>query len=77
MNVKDLLVIPPWEWPGDAGEVILESLTDKQADPSDRLIAADLAGEIVVMNDELAKALLSIVPNGDEPEELRARSLTA
>jgi hypothetical protein len=47
------------------------TLIDEQADESDRRIAAELAGDLTVMNDELADALLVIVSSGDEPEELR------
>jgi len=72
MNVKDLLEIPPWEWPRNAGKLFLKTLVDKRANESDRLIAAELAGELVVMNNELAGALLSIVLSSEEPEELRA-----
>ena len=74
MNVKELLGIPPWEWPQNAGEIFLKLLVDKQADASDRLIAADLAGELVVMNNQLADALLAIVAGRDEFEELRAHA---
>jgi hypothetical protein len=72
MDLNTLLNTPPWEWPSDAGELFLETLVDKQANESDRLIAAELAGDLVVMNDDLAGALLAIVGNGDESEELRA-----
>ena len=72
MDLKTLLDTPPWEWPRDAGELFLRTLLDKQAHESDRLIAAELAGELVVMNDDLAEALLAIVHSRDEPEDLRA-----
>lgn len=72
MNVKDLLEIPPWEWPRGAGKLFLKILVDKQANESDRLIAAELAGELVVMNNRLGDALLAIVGSSDEPEKLRA-----
>jgi hypothetical protein len=71
MNVKDLLDIPPWQWPSNAGRVLLKCLVDRQADPEDRLIAAELAGDLVVMNDELAESLLQIVLNKNEPDDLR------
>jgi hypothetical protein len=71
MDVKDLLGADPSEWPDSAGEVLLETLTNKQSDPDDRLAAARLAGELVVMNEELAAILLEIVSSGDEPEHLR------
>ncbi len=74
MHLNTLLKTPPWEWPQDAGELILETLVDKQAKEPDRLIAAELAGESVVINDALAGALLTIASSGDEPEELRAKA---
>jgi hypothetical protein len=71
MDVNSLLIVPPWEWPDDAGEIILETLTHKPAVESDRLTAAELASEMVVMNEELAEALLAIVRDHAESEELR------
>jgi HEAT repeat protein len=74
MDLITLLNTPPWEWPKDAGKLFLKTLVDKQAKESDRLIAAELAGDLTVMNDALADALLAIVSSGDEPEELRAKA---
>ena len=45
---------PPWEWPPDSGNTLLAFLGDRQADESERLAAAELAGEIVVINEDLA-----------------------
>jgi hypothetical protein len=77
MDIKSLCDVPSWEWPRDAGKVILKTLTEKGADQSDRLAAAELAGDLVVMNDQLAGALLAIVRSGDEPEDLRATAAIA
>jgi len=66
---------PPWEWPEEAGEIIIEILRDDHADESDRLIAAELAGDFTVINEELVDALLSIVLRGDETEELRCQAV--
>jgi len=74
MDLKILLDMPPWDWPPDAGRVFLEILTDRRAMASDRLIAAELAGDFTVINDDLAEALLAIVGNAGEPEKLRARA---
>ncbi len=49
-------------------------LTDPGADASERVTAADLAGDLVVMNEDLAEALLAILRSPGEPEELRARA---
>ena len=46
MDLKTLLDTPPWDWPEDAGMLLLETLVDKQANESDRLIAAELAGDL-------------------------------
>ena len=70
-NFKDT---PPWEWPRGIGKKFLAILRDPQADAADRLLAADLAGDLVVINDALADALLAIVGNAAEPEELRAKA---
>jgi hypothetical protein len=48
-------------------------LKDRAADPADRLIAAELAGDLTVIDNDLANVLLAVLRNKEEPEELRAR----
>jgi hypothetical protein len=74
MDLRTLLDTPPWEWPPAAGRLFLQVLVDQRAKAIDRLIAAELAGDLVVINEDLADALLAIVGNSGEPEELRARA---
>jgi hypothetical protein len=74
MDLKTLLDTPPWDWPEDAGKILGEILRDEQADASDRLVAAERASDLIVIHDELAETLLSIVRRGDPPEPLRARA---
>lgn len=69
--------IEPWDWPEDAGSTILEVLGDGHAEKKERLLAAELAGEYSVMNDELGGALLGIVISGEEPVELRCEAALA
>lgn len=71
MDLQILSDTPPWEWPENAGEFIYKVLGDKSAPVSDRVLAAQLAGDIVVMNDNMAALLLEITRDSDEPEELR------
>jgi hypothetical protein len=68
---KTLQNTPPWEWPADAGKSLRAILADGDATNADRVLAANLAGEFSVLDDELARALLAIVVSGDEPDELR------
>jgi HEAT repeat protein len=62
----------PWEWPEDAADTFLHALTDKSVSAGDRMIAAQLAGDPMAVNDALAAALLTLVGSVDEAEDLRA-----
>ena len=75
MDLKILKDTPSWEWPEGAGKLFLEVLQDDKADESDRILAADLAGDFTVINNELADELLSIVQSGDRSDELRAKAV--
>ena len=74
MNIMALRDIPPWEWPTDADKIIFEILCDEKASDSERLLAAGMAGDATVVNDVLADALLSIVCNDSEPDDLRSQA---
>ena len=74
MDLKDIADTPPWEWPRDAKQQFLGALRNREADAEDRIIAAELAGDLVVMDDELAEALLKVVADRSEPEQVRARA---
>jgi HEAT repeat protein len=74
MDLKTLLDTPPWDWPGDAGRRLWRILVDRRAQESDRLVAAELAGDLTLINDELADTLVTIASTADEPELLRARA---
>ncbi len=50
-TLKALLDTPPWDWPADAGRMFHKTLTDGNAGEPDRLIAAQLAGDFVVINE--------------------------
>jgi hypothetical protein len=77
MDLKTLQDTPPWDWPRDAGKKFQEILIDHLAEETDRLIAAELAGDLTVINDELADALTAIIRSPDEPERLRATAAIA
>ncbi len=66
-----LMELPPWEWPADANDTFLEFLRNPEANPADRILAAELAGELPEKTPALLDALLSIVRSNDEPAELR------
>lgn len=74
MELKNYLDIPPWEWPENAGVFFLSVLEDKTADESDRLLASELAGDYVVINNELAESLIAIAGDDDESEQIRGRA---
>jgi len=74
MDLKKLKATEPWDWPEEAADTLLRLLRDETADRSERLLAAELAGDFSVVHDELARTLLSIVAAGREPAPLRARA---
>ena len=74
MDLKTLIDTPPWDWPSDAGKMFQKILNDSLAQESDRLIAAELAGDSTVINDDLADALMAIIRDAEEPAKLRVRA---
>ncbi len=75
MNLKKIYDMAPWDWPEEAAGIFLDVLNDPAADPTDRLLATEMAGDMVAINDELAETLLTVVGNNDEVEELRAKAV--
>ncbi len=55
--------------------MFLEILSDDQVDEPDRLLAAELVGNLTVINDKLVGVLLSVLGSGDEPKKLRAQAM--
>jgi uncharacterized protein (UPF0147 family) len=65
---------PPWDWPKTAAETLTNILQDHRTPPVDRVIAAALAGNVVVMDDRMAQQLLNLLRDPNEPETLRAQA---
>lgn len=74
MDLQALKDAPPWDWPEGTAEKLLSVLRDEQATEPDRALAAEMAGDFTVVNDELVEALLAILPNSEESQEVRARA---
>jgi HEAT repeats len=73
-NLAALQSTPPWEWPEDAGTVLLDVLRGSGFAESDLSLAVDLAGELTVINDDLVDALLGVLRRSDESEETRGKA---
>ena len=74
MNLKNFLEIPSWDWPDDVDKIILKVLRDNSVDESERLLAAELAGDSTVINDDLTGELLAIVYEDKNSDNLRGRA---
>ncbi len=72
MTLKFLENNPPWDWPENADQIILKVLQNPSATSEDRLLAAEMAGDSVVVNKALIDALLEIINSADEAEEFRS-----
>jgi len=74
MDLKTSKNTPPWDWPEGTGKMLLEILGDERALESERFLAVELADDFTVIGDDTVDALLSILRNGNEPENLRAKA---
>lgn len=74
MDIQMLDAMEPWTWPEEAGQIILDVLNDSDAEGADRLLATRLAGDMVVVNEDIVTALLAILRDEDAEEVLRAKA---
>ena len=77
MEMDNLSETPIRDWPPSAGDRILRTLRDTGGDPAERALAAEMTGSLAVLDDELARALLTILRNSAESEELRCTAAIA
>jgi len=77
MDLRILSQMEPWQWPDEAADTFLRAITDKQASTDDRMLAAELAGDPMAINDDLTSVLLSIAEDADNPEKLRSRAIVS
>jgi hypothetical protein len=77
MNLTTLKETPPWEWPEGAAATLLDILRGDRGSGSDLLLAAELAGNVTVINAELVDALLSLLRSGDKPGAVRGSAAIA
>jgi len=73
-ELEDLKRLPSWEWPPTAAAAIKQGLLS--ADPAEQVLATGLAGDLVVMDDDLAGILLGVL-RSDAPEEVRGNAAIA
>jgi HEAT repeat protein len=74
LKLEDLNEIPPWEWPEDAASLVIDTLVDRSASGDSRLLASELAGNLVILNEEIAEVLLGIIRSNDESPDLRSQA---
>jgi hypothetical protein len=75
--LKELVNAPPWEWPEDTDRRLLEVLRAESPAEEDLLCAAELAGDLTVMNDEIAAALLDLVRSDSKTDQVRGTAALA
>lgn len=74
MSLVRLRDTPPWDWPPNAGQMLLDVLRDDRTSEADLELAAQLAGDLTVINEELVDALLAILRSGDRSETVRGQA---
>jgi hypothetical protein len=76
-SLERLASTPPWEWPEDAAETLSDVLRDESAAPEDQQLAAQLAGDITVVDDAMVELLLGVLADGKRAEDVRATAAIA
>jgi hypothetical protein len=66
--------LPPWEWPPTAAATFLQVLQDPRNPLDDRILATELAGDLVAMDDGVAQHLLTLLRDPHQPDSLRAQA---
>ena len=74
LTLAHLWELPPEEWPEGSEKIVVETLRDPAAAENDLCMAAELAGEFVIVDEGALSALLSIVASGERSEGVRARA---
>jgi hypothetical protein len=69
-----LMDTPPWDWPEGTGTMLLDILRDHGTPEADLLLAIESAGDLIVINDDLVGALLSILNGGQKSEKARSQA---
>ena len=63
-----------WTLNEEDGAYVRTVLSDRGADPEERLLALELAGDTALMDDEMAEAVLALLGDAGENEQLRGRA---
>jgi hypothetical protein len=74
MDLTTLRDTPPWQWPEGTTATLLDVLRGDQGSVSDLLLAAELAGDVTVIDDGLVDALLALLRRGDMPDAVRGQA---
>lgn len=74
MSLIKLYNTPPWEWPANAGKTIHGILCDESVAPDERRLAAELAGDMTIIDDRMAETLLAILKDNDQEQMLRCQA---
>ncbi len=73
-RLEKLAQAEPWTLNGEDGAYVRSVLSDRQADPEERILALELAGDTVLMNDEMAETVLAVLGDAGEDEKLRGKA---
>lgn len=71
--IEQLNSIPPWDWPEDTRDRVLAVLERRGEASDERLAAIEMAGSLVLMNEAVARKLMALVSDADEPVSVRER----
>lgn len=77
MNFKELVKMPQWDWPDNAGEIILKVVRNHREAIEERTIAIVLACSSSIVTDDIVREILSIIENPQEAEVIRSTAVSS
>lgn len=76
-TLRKLEDTPPWEWPEGTAQALLGLLRDPGTGEEALLLGVALAGDSVIINDELASVLLTLLRRDGASERVRSKAAIA
>jgi hypothetical protein len=74
VDFKHLRDTPPWDWPANARDLLLVALCKDDGSESDLELAANLTGNVSVIDDSLVEALLALLRNDERSDRVRSQA---
>jgi HEAT repeat protein len=74
IDLRELAHHESWTWPEDAADIVIATLRDPTASEEERCLAAEMAGDSVLVGEPIVENLLAVLRDTSESPLLRGRA---